>query len=308
MKKVSVFGLIAIAALSVTTVQAEQDCSQELLTRFWYSTGFDVGKQIPEAVADLSVPRYLHGLSDALGGNSGGKKLSPEEMESALAKYRSERDSADAISRETNMDVSYVYGFRAGEGTYKKMFSDSFFSANSFSADAYVSGISDGLRGEGAPLSSEEVEGVYTVCARELLAQYEETNLARALTRSKAFLAENEKKNHVFTRTSGLQYQILEASGNGGPNPTTKDVVEAHLHGETVAGDVFVSTVESGKAVVGALSDFPIEGLREAISLMSVGDKWRVFIPPDLAFGEMGTGSVGPNEVVIFEIELLGIE
>lgn len=120
------------------------------------------------------------------------------------------------------------------------------------------------------------------------------------------FLAENKTKAGVVTLPSGLQYQILKEGD--GPKPTAQDKVKTHYHGTLIDGTVFDSSVDRGQPI-----SFPvggvIKGWTEALQLMPVGSKWRLFIPADLAYGERQAGpKIGPNSALVFDVELLGIE
>ena len=104
---------------------------------------------------------------------------------------------------------------------------------------------------------------------------------------------------------SGLQYQVL-AQGDG-VQANAQAVVRVHYHGTRIDGSVFDSSVERGEPAQFSLAAV-VPGFREAISNMRVGDHWRVFLPSSLAYGEQGTGAdIGPNEVLIFEIQLLEV-
>jgi FKBP-type peptidyl-prolyl cis-trans isomerase FklB len=119
------------------------------------------------------------------------------------------------------------------------------------------------------------------------------------------FLAENKERAEVNATASGLQYEILK-NGDGNVSPLADDEVEVHYHGTLLNGEVFDSSVErdeTAKFNVGGV----IKGWTEALQLMAVGDKWKLFIPSDLAYGETGNNSIGPNETLIFEVELIGI-
>lgn len=121
------------------------------------------------------------------------------------------------------------------------------------------------------------------------------------------FLEENAKKEGVVTLPSGLQYTIM-TSGEGGPKPTPTSKVKAHYHGTLIDGNVFDSSVNRGQPL-----DFPVNGVikgwQEALQLMSVGDKWKLFIPYDLAYGARGAGGViPPYATLIFEVELISFE
>ena len=109
----------------------------------------------------------------------------------------------------------------------------------------------------------------------------------------------------MTTTASGLQYEVL-ASGTGAkPGPT--DTVTTHYHGTFIDGGVFDSSVDRGEPAEFRV-DGVIRGWTEALQLMAVGDKWKLYVPPQLAYGERGGGRIGPNETLIFEVELLGVK
>lgn len=121
-----------------------------------------------------------------------------------------------------------------------------------------------------------------------------------------AFLEENKKKPGVQVTASGLQYVIMKAGT--GAKPTLNDKVTTHYHGTLIDGTVFDSSVERGQP-----ASFPVSGVipgwTEALQLMSVGSKWKLFVPANLAYGERGAGGkIGPNAALIFEVELLSID
>jgi FKBP-type peptidyl-prolyl cis-trans isomerase FklB len=120
------------------------------------------------------------------------------------------------------------------------------------------------------------------------------------------FLDENATKEGVVILPSGLQYKIIEQGG--WVKPTKNDVVVVHYHGTLIDGTVFDSSVERGSP-----ASFPVKaviaGWTEALQLMSIGAKWQLFIPYDLAYGERGAGeSIKPYSTLIFEVELLEIK
>ena len=119
------------------------------------------------------------------------------------------------------------------------------------------------------------------------------------------FLAENAKKKEVTELPSGLQYQVLKEGE--GDLPKATDKVRCHYHGTLTDGTVFDSSVDRGEP-----ADFPVNGVIqgwvEALQLMSIGSKWRLFIPSELAYGQQGAGgAIGPNTALIFDVELLEI-
>jgi len=120
-----------------------------------------------------------------------------------------------------------------------------------------------------------------------------------------AFLAENAKKDGIITLASGMQYQII--TEGTGPKPSATDKVTTHYHGTLIDGRIFDSSVQRGEPAT-----FPVNGVIpgwvEALQLMPTGSKWRLFIPPNLAYGPAGAGQdIGPNATLVFEVELLSI-
>lgn len=118
------------------------------------------------------------------------------------------------------------------------------------------------------------------------------------------FLAENKTKAGVITLPSGLQYQIMTAGT--GAKPTSADKVKVHYHGTLIDGSIFDSSVDRGQPAEFGVTQV-IQGWVEALQLMPVGSKWKLFIPANLAYGPQGPPSIGPNQMLIFEVELLDI-
>jgi len=147
----------------------------------------------------------------------------------------------------------------------------------------------------------------------KLLTRYQKTKaiVANAQSLSKRntergdkYLKDNKDREGVATLDSGLQYEVL-VDGNGSI-PTRNDEVKVHYHGTLVDGEVFDSSVERGEPSTFGVTGV-IKGWTEALLLMKVGSKWKLTIPSDLAYGESGSGAIGINEVLVFEVELLGI-
>ena len=126
------------------------------------------------------------------------------------------------------------------------------------------------------------------------------------LNAGKAFLEENAKREGVITLPSGLQYEILKEGDGEKPGP--RSTVKCHYHGTTIEGKVFDSSVKRGTPASFPLNRV-ISGWTEALQLMQVGSKWKLFLPPNLAYGEEQISKeIGPNSTLIFEVELLGIK
>jgi peptidylprolyl isomerase len=128
------------------------------------------------------------------------------------------------------------------------------------------------------------------------------------LKKSDAYLAENAKKEGVVTTASGLQYVVLNEGAAGGAAPKATDIVDVHYVGTLTDGVKFDSSLDRGAAARFPLNQV-IAGWTEGVQLMSVGDKFRFFVPPELGYGAEGTpgGPIGPNETLIFDVELLKV-
>lgn len=132
--------------------------------------------------------------------------------------------------------------------------------------------------------------------------QKKQDELTQALKRSDDFLAENALKEGVKTTESGLQYKVLETAE--GEMPTAESTVQVHYEGRLISGDVFDSSYVRGAPVEFPLSGV-IAGWTEGLQLMPEGSKYELYIPSDLAYGSQGTRSIGPNEALIFVVELI---
>jgi len=140
----------------------------------------------------------------------------------------------------------------------------------------------------------------------EFFKSKQEKTALKAQGEGAAFLAENAKREGVISLESGLQYEILN-EGNG-QIPTIEDNITAHYHGTLIDGTVFDSSVERGEP-----ASFPVNGViagwTEALQIMPVGSKWKLYVPFELAYGERGAGQlIGPYSTLIFEVELLSID
>jgi FKBP-type peptidyl-prolyl cis-trans isomerase FklB len=117
------------------------------------------------------------------------------------------------------------------------------------------------------------------------------------------FLAENGKRENVVTLPSGLQYEVIKQGD--GPKPFATNTVTCHYHGTTIKGEIFDSSVRRGQPASFPLNAV-IKGWTEALQLMPTGSKWKLYIPPHLAYGNRGVSrEIGPNSTLIFEVELL---
>ena len=181
-----------------------------------------------------------------------------------------------------------------------------------FDFSAMAQGLSDAVRGTPPRLPDEQLTAALQ--AFEARVQQERESFRQQMVekgkanRAKAaqFLAANKGKKGIVTLPSGLQYEVLQAGD--GPKPKPTDVVSTHYRGTHLDGKQF----DASDPAQGPLR-FPVQqvipGWQEALALMPVGSKWRLWVPPDLGYGDEGSPPViEPGEVLVFEMELLGIE
>ncbi len=172
---------------------------------------------------------------------------------------------------------------------------------------ALIEGFTKGLQSAKLDFSDEEVEAIMTAFQKFAEQNYLTRIKKRAdsnRAEGEAYLAKNAEKPGVKKLDNGVQYEVLK-EGNG-QKPAETNIVSIHYHGTLPDGTVFDSSVQRKTP-----AEFPVnrvvKGFSAALQAMSVGDKWRVVIPSDLAYGAQGPESIGPNRTLIFEIELLGI-
>lgn len=176
----------------------------------------------------------------------------------------------------------------------------------------FLQAIRDKFEGKPSKFTQEELEAAMegfekTMQAKQ--AEMEKAQMAKAGEVKAAgakFLADNGKREGVITTASGLQYEVLKKSE--GAKPAATDRVNVHYHGTLTNGKVFDSSVERGMPITFGVQEV-IKGWTEALQLMTVGSKFKLFIPSELAYGDNGAGpDIGPGETLIFEVELLAIE
>jgi FKBP-type peptidyl-prolyl cis-trans isomerase len=169
---------------------------------------------------------------------------------------------------------------------------------------AFVVGLQDGLSGAKPRVAESDLKAAF----QNAQAKVEQAAAAGAAKQAEAgntFLAQNKARAGVVTTKSGLQYEVLREGA--GAKPTASQSVEVHYHGTLIDGTVFDSSVARGETI-----SFPVTGVIpgwvEALQLMSVGSKWKLFIPAELGYGNRGQGAIPPGSVLVFEVELIGIK
>lgn len=168
--------------------------------------------------------------------------------------------------------------------------------------DDFIKGINDVFNEAKPAIAFDEAQRLLQAYFKDLQAEKFEMNKQVG----EEFLRINKEKRAVVTLPSGLQYEVLKTGDGQKPGPNDK--VRCHYHGTLIDGRVFDSSIERGQPAVFGVSQV-IRGWTEALQLMNVGSKWRLFIPSDMAYGAHGAGeAIEPNMTLIFDVELLGIE
>lgn len=172
----------------------------------------------------------------------------------------------------------------------------------------FADGVASVFYGSTPKMTYDEAKKIIQDFFLDLQAKQEEASKQMAEVNEKAgkaFLEENGKRVEVKTTPSGLQYEVVKEGD--GPTPTASDQVMVHYKGELIDGTVFDSSIDRGQPATFGVTQV-IPGWVEALQMMKVGSKWRLFIPSALAYGPQGAGGViGPNQTLIFEVELMQI-
>tara|TARA_R110001592_G_scaffold177076_2_gene417343 strand:- start:157214 stop:157903 length:690 start_codon:yes stop_codon:yes gene_type:complete len=196
--------------------------------------------------------------------------------------------------------VSYSFGLVLG----KRMQND----LPDLNVDVFMQGVKDAIGNQAPLLTDDQVGDVLAKFQRDMQQKQMEEVQQIAEENQKIgseFLANNKNKEGVVTLESGLQYKVL--TEGKGPQPSGSDIVKVHYTGSLINGEVFDSSIERGQPVTFPLNGV-IAGWTEALQLMPTGSKWQLYIPADLAYGANGNRSIGPNETLLFDVELIGIE
>ena len=171
-----------------------------------------------------------------------------------------------------------------------------------FNYNSFIRGIREVMENKETRYTLNEAMSIIQKAFVEAQSEIAERNLVIGMS----FLEENGKRPNVITTPSGLQFELISGSGSS-EKPGPSDTVLVNYRGTTIDGTEFDSTYESGEPIEVPL-EMVIQGWSEGISLMNEGDKAKLYVPPNLAYGEGGAGGViGPNSVLIFEVDLISI-
>ena len=189
--------------------------------------------------------------------------------------------------------VSYSLGVNIGENI-KTQFED-------IKIDNFLTGLKEVIDGTEPKINNDQA----LMVIQNYFTKKQSAMSEEKIDEGRKFLEENSKKEGVITLASGLQYEVI--TNGSGDKPKLEDNVTTHYHGTLIDGTVFDSSVDRGEPASFSVGGV-IKGWTEALQLMSVGSKWKLYVPYDLAYGERGAGpQIGPYSTLIFEVELLSI-
>jgi FKBP-type peptidyl-prolyl cis-trans isomerase FklB len=208
-------------------------------------------------------------------------------------------DAANTLKTDEDR-ISYTVGVETGRNFKKQGFE--------FDAQLFLRGMQDGRSGQKTLIPEKEMRKVLSAFqsqVRQTMAANRKAASDENRQKSADFLAANKTKDGVITLASGLQYKVVKA-GNG-RKPLDSDTVLVEYRGTLMSGVEFDSTEAGHPATLRASQVIP--GWKEALKLMPIGAKWQLFVPPSMAYGERGVGTeIGPNELLMFDMELVDIK
>ena len=208
-----------------------------------------------------------------------------------------------AANPENKEQLAYALGFEIGcqemSQAYIGLAENLFGAGETFNKNNYISGFRDGMLDNWKIMTFEEADET----SNRLYEYLSQRQYDKVKEENAAFLEKKAKEDNVVKTASGLLYQVVKL-GDGGPKPTAESDVEVRYHGELIDGTMFDESTTPITLNLGRV----IKGWTEGLQLMSVGDKYRFFIPYDLAYGEQGTQGIKPYSTLIFDVELVSIK
>jgi FKBP-type peptidyl-prolyl cis-trans isomerase FklB len=283
--------------------QGEEPASEDLQKRANYAIGLQIGASLVRQGTEVDVEVLGRGIADAVAGKP---EMDAAEFGATMTEFQRSTQAGEAGGADEK--VSYAIGLDIVRSLGSQ--------GLDIIPERMTSGIADGIAGTPKmkePEIREAMMALRGVVAEKASRAAKESaeKASRAakdnLAKCSAWLAENAKREGVATLPSGLQYEVVEAGD--GPSPGPNDSVTVHYKGTLIDGTEFDSSHKRGTPATFGVGRV-ISGWTEALQLMKVGAKWKLYIPSDLAYGENPRpgGAIKPNDALIFEVELLGIE
>ena len=206
---------------------------------------------------------------------------------------------SDTDLESEDAQIAYSLGVNIGQNLQSQGLLES------VELDTFMAGMLDAIGGE-VKMSEEDMFAAIQLFQQRMVEE-QQAALTESTAASVEFLANNSSQEGVVTLEAGLQYMVLDSGPAGSASPSATDSVLAHYHGTLIDGTVFDSSVDRGEPAQFGLSQV-ISGWTEGLQLMSVGDKWRLFIPAAMAYGEASpTPAIPPNSALIFDVEIIEI-
>ena len=201
------------------------------------------------------------------------------------------------LFKTVETQASYGIGFQMGQQLQSNPF-------DGLDLDSVVAGLQDAFTGQAPQVDNDALRAAFGEIHERMKAAKAEQHNA-AIEEGEKFLAENAKREEVQVTESGLQYEVVNAGD--GEVPTAESTIRAHYHGTLIDGSVFDSSYDRGQP-----AEFPVGGVirgwTEALQMMPVGSKWRLYVPHNLAYGEQGAGgAIAPYSTLVFDVELLDV-
>lgn len=221
--------------------------------------------------------------------------LTPGATVAAPAESPAVSATAPASALDLRQKASYLIGVNMSQAV-KEYHLD---------AALVAQAISDAAAGKEPLVAAAEAQAVLGAYQQELQAAKDKDAAGRKDS-NKAWLAANLKKDGVQSTASGLQYKVITAAKADAAKPVAASQVKVHYKGSLTDGTVFDASANHGGPATFGVGQV-IKGWTEALQLMGVGAKWELYIPSELAYGEQAPPSIGPNQILVFEVELLEI-
>jgi len=286
MKKLNIFIAVAlVAAFTFTSCDSNKAKTPTLKTQLDslnYAFGLANGAGIKDSYikgdsAEIKIKALLAGLKDG-------------------SKGEAVKENAEIVELGTQIGTSLKGQEKAG------LLGDSTLKVD---INLIKQGLINGLKRSNIQMTAKDAQTYLNTTMQALQSKKMEAQFGPNKKAGEKFLAENGKKPGVITTASGLQYEIIKKGT--GPIPTATNKVKVNYHGTLIDGTVFDSSVERKEPVVFPVNQV-IKGWTEALQLMPVGSKFKLYVPQQLAYGNGGQGKIQPFSMLIFEVELLSIE
>jgi len=276
-----------------------------------YNLGYAYGAQMGQSLKQASmltedeknVDKFIEGFKESLKGDS------MTIAKGKLAMQTRMQSQTKSETPEAAGEVAYNIGLTSGLGDVAQKVD---IEAEAFGMGGLKDGYIDGMTKDSLNMTKTEMDSLLKAHLEPKFTEYQEimkveqeAKAAIAIEAGQAFLAANKEKEGIITTASGLQYEILQEGS--GAKPALTDKVKTHYHGTLIDGTVFDSSVDRGEPATFPLNGV-IQGWQEGIPLMSIGSKYRFFIPSNLAYGNRAMGgAIAPGSTLIFEVELIKI-